>query len=170
MTRADFITKWALYALGLLPVWWLELFVLNRIPVFGVAPMLLPLAVVAVAVLEEPVSGAGFGLCVGILCDAVYFGTGGTMTIALALIGWGVGAAATYVLDRNFLGCLLCSVMALLIIEAGRVFLRMFTGVSAFGALIRVAGPELLWSLVFVAALYPWFRMIKRRIGKLIRQ
>ena len=52
MTRQDFLIKWGVYALALVPVWFLELFVLNRFPLFGVAPMLLPLAAVCVAVLE----------------------------------------------------------------------------------------------------------------------
>ena len=53
--------KWTIYGLALLPVWWLEVFVLNRFPVLGVFPMLLPLAGVAVAVLEGTLAGAGFG-------------------------------------------------------------------------------------------------------------
>ena len=62
MTRQDFLIKWGVYALALVPVWFLELFVLNRFPLFGVAPMLLPLAAVCVAVLEGTTAGAGFGL------------------------------------------------------------------------------------------------------------
>ena len=74
MTRQDHVRKWTIYALALLPVWWLEVYVLNRFPVLGVVPMLRPVAAVTVAVLEGTVAGAGFGLGVGILCDAVYYG------------------------------------------------------------------------------------------------
>lgn len=169
MTRQDFITKWALYALGLLPVWWLEAFVLNRFPLFGIIPMLLPLAAVAVAVLEGPMGGAGFGLAVGILCDAVYFGTSGAMTLALALIGWAAGAAAAYVLNRNFLGCLLCAAGALLTIGAGRIFLRVFTGAAPLPVLLGVAVPELLYSLGFLILVYPWFLLIHRKIKKKLK-
>lgn len=87
VTRQDFLIKWGVYALALVPVWFLELFVLNRFPLFGVAPMLLPLAAVCVAVLEGTTAGAGFGLFVGILCDAAYFNTDGAMTVGLCLIG-----------------------------------------------------------------------------------
>ena len=83
MTRQDFLIKWGVYALALVPVWFLELFVLNRFPLFGVAPMLLPLAAVCVAVLEGTTAGAGFGLFVGILCDAAYFNTDGAMTVGV---------------------------------------------------------------------------------------
>ena len=113
MTRQDFLIKWGVYALALVPVWFLELFVLNRFPLFGVAPMLLPLAAVCVAVLEGTTAGAGFGLFVGILCDAAYFNTDGAMTVGLCLIGVGAGALAQYVLRQNLVGCLLCSFAAL---------------------------------------------------------
>ena len=52
MTTSDFCIKWGAYALAVLPVWFLELFVLGRIPFAGTGPMLLPLAAIAVAVLE----------------------------------------------------------------------------------------------------------------------
>lgn len=51
MTRRDQIHKWLIYALGLFLVWVLDAQILNRLPVLGTIPMLLPLAVVSVAVL-----------------------------------------------------------------------------------------------------------------------
>ena len=61
MTRRDFIRKWTVYALGLLPIWLLDAYILPRMPLWGTVPMLLPLAVAAVAVLEGAYSGTGFG-------------------------------------------------------------------------------------------------------------
>ena len=52
MTTRDQIHKWFFYALGLFLVWVLDAQILNRLPVLGTIPMLLPLAVVSVAVLE----------------------------------------------------------------------------------------------------------------------
>lgn len=169
MTRHDFTLKWLFYGLGLLPVWWLEIFVLNRFPLLGITPMLLPLCAVAAAAMEGPAGGAGFGLAVGVLCDAVYFGTRGTMTLGLTLIGWATGAAITFVLDRNFFGCLLCAAGGLSAIEAGRVFVRAFTGVAGLPELLAVAVPELLWSLVFLLAIYPWFQFLHGRVQKMLR-
>ena len=91
MTRSDFIIKWGVYTLALVPVWILELYVLSRYPLFGVKPMLLPLAVVAVAVLEGSTAGGGFGLFVGVLCDACYHDTFGGMTLGLCLVGVIIG-------------------------------------------------------------------------------
>lgn len=161
--------KWTIYGLALLPVWWLEVFVLNRFPVLGVFPMLLPLAGVAVAVLEGTLAGAGFGLAVGVLCDAVYFGGHGFLTLGLCLIGWGAGAAAQYVLSRNFGGCLLCAAAGLVLIDTVRVFTGLFTGLAPLPALLRVALPEVLWSLCFACLLYPWFTWVRRRIIHFLR-
>ena len=45
----------------------------------------------------------------------------------------------------------------------------LFTGLAPLPALLRVAVPELLWSLCFVCLLYPWFSWVRRRIIKFLR-
>lgn len=163
MTRRDFIIKWAIYAAALLPFWFLESFVLNRFPVFGVSPMLLPLAAVAVAVLEGPMAGAGFGLAVGVLCDAVYYGRPGGMILGLTLVGLAAGIAAQYVLKKSFAGCLICSAVALALIDAARIALRLLQNYP-LGAMLRVAVPEILWSLCFLGPVYLIYRWLHSRI------
>lgn len=163
MTRRDFIIKWLFYGLGLLPVWLFEQAVLNRFQVFGVSPVLLPLAAAAVAVLEGPAAGGGFGLAVGVLCDAVYYGVPGGMTLGLTLIGIGAGIAAQYVLKKSFVGCFICSAGALLLIDGARTVLYALQG-APLGALLGVAVPEILWSLVFVGPVYLLFRAIHNRV------
>ena len=54
MTRQDFLYKWFFYGLSLLPVWWLELFVLSPVPLLGATPMLLPLCFAAAAFAAMP--------------------------------------------------------------------------------------------------------------------
>ena len=166
MTRQDFFIKWGVYALALLPVWLCEQFVLNRVPVLGVAPMLLPLAAVCAAVLEGAAAGAGFGLFVGVLCDAVYFNTDGAMTIGLCLIGAGAGALAQYVLRQNLLGCLLCSLAGLCLIDAVRILARLLTGSAPLPAMLSLAGREILWSMAFVFPVYALFLWVFRRVPK----
>ena len=104
MTRQDLIHKWAVYALALLPVWLLDSCILPRFPLFGVTPMLLPLALTAVAVLEVSGAGGGFGLAVGLVWTLSYpLGWGGTvlgMTLAGAAIGAGAGAGASYLVAK----------------------------------------------------------------------
>ena len=166
MTRRDFLIKWGVYALALLPVWFLEQFVLNRFPVLGVAPMLLPLAAAAVAVLEGAAAGAGYGLFVGVVCDAVYFSTDGAMTIGLCLLGALTGMLAQYALRQSLAGCLVCSALVLAVIDAFRVLARLIRGAAPLAALLRVAGPEILWSMVFVFPVYGLYLWVFRRVPK----
>lgn len=166
MTTQDFIIKWGVYGLALLPVWFLESFLLNRIPILPVTPMLLPLAAVSVAVLEGATAGAGFGLAVGILCDAVYFGTNGAMTIGICMAGMVAGALAQFLLRQNLVGCLLCSLLALTAIDAVRILFRLLRGSGGLGAMLNLAWQEILLSLLFVFPVYALFLWVYRRVPK----
>lgn len=161
MSRHDFMVKWAVFTAALLPVWFFETYILSRFPIFGVKPMLLPLAVVAVATVEGAAPGGAFGLAVGILCDALY-GTNGAMTLGLTLVGVAAGLAARYLLHQTLLGCFICSLGALASIDGCRILWRVLSGVE-LQAMLRVAGPEILWSLVFVAPIYALFHWVHGR-------
>ena len=165
MTRQDFLIKWGVYALALLPVWFCQAFVLNRLSL-GLTPVLLPLAAVAVAVLEGAVAGAGFGLGVGILCDAVYFGTDGAMTLGLCVAGMAAGALAQYLLRQNLVGCLLCSLLALAAMDGVRIAVRLLRGSRELGAMLSLAGREILLSLIFVFPVYALFLWVYHRVPK----
>lgn len=162
MTQRDFLIKWLIYGLALLPVWFLETYVLSRISIFGVSPTLLPLAAITVAVLEGGASGAGFGLAVGVICDAVY-GTNGAMTLSLTLLGAGAGITAQYLVRQNLVGCVLCSAAGLFLIELFRVGWRLLFQVADLAALLRVAVPEFLFSIVFVPLIYAIFHWVWSR-------
>lgn len=164
MARRDFITKWGLYALGLVPVLILEFVILNRVPVFGVVPMLLPVCAAVVAGLEGAPAGAGFGLAVGILADAIYPGVPGGMTLGLTLIGVGAGVVTRYGLRQSFLGCFLSALISLVAIDAVRVLWFLFERAAPLPVLLSVAGREVAWSLAFVPVIYLIFRAIHRRV------
>lgn len=158
--------KWGVYALALLPVWFLELFVLNRLPVLGVTPMLLPLAAAAVGVLEGTMAGAGYGLLVGVVCDAAYLSTHGAMTLGLCLLGLLTGLLARYTLRQSLVGCLVCSALVLVGIDVCRIGIRLLRGTADLPALLRVAGPEILWSMAFVFPVYGLYRWVFQRVPK----
>lgn len=166
MTRRDFLLKWLLYALGLIPVLALGLYVLPQFPIFGIIPTLLPVAAITVAVLEGPVAGAGFGLFVGILSDSLIPGIPGSMTFGLAFLGLCAGAAARYGVRQNMLGCLICSSGALIVINLIRISFLLLRGTASLGVLLSVALPEIFWSLVFLPLIYGIFLWIYQRVPK----
>lgn len=165
MTTRDQVHKWLLYALGLLAVWAAEALVLWRFPMFGVIPVLLPLAAVAVAFWEGARRGAVFGLCVGVLADAIYPGTPGGMTLGLCLMGFCVGAASQYGIRQTFLGYLLCAGVSMGALELVRVLGLLLIRLGSLEALAWVALKEGLWSLCFTVAIYPLFKLIYSKVG-----
>lgn len=165
MTRRDFLYKWFWYSMALIPIWLAEDLIFSRLHILGVAPMLLPLAAVAVAVLEGPVAGAGFGLGVGLLCSAAWLTEGRWMILALALAGAAAGAAAQYGLKQSYAGCLICSAGALGLIDLCRILSHLIHGTAALLPLLRVALPEIFVSLIFVAPVYLLFRKVYSRVG-----
>ncbi len=166
MTTKDLTIKWLAYALALLPVWFAEDYLLSAFPVFGVKPMLLPLAAMAVATLEGAVGGAGFGLAVGVLFDAMTSGVPGAAILTMALLGLGAGLLAQYVLRQDLSGCLLNSAAALVCIDALRVAVRLLLGTAPLDAMLALAGREILWSLCFVPFVYLLFRWVYLRVPK----
>jgi len=166
MTTKDFVIKWTVYALILLPVWFLEAYLLSELPLFGVKPMLLPLAAMAVAILEGASAGAGFGLAVGVLFDAMAPGVPGAAILLMALLGLGAGLLAQYVLRQDLWGCLICSALALIAIDALRILVRVLTSAAPLGAMLSLAGREIAWSLCFAPLVYLLFRWAFNRVPK----
>lgn len=166
MTRRDFLIKWLAYALAFLPILILALFVFPWIPIFGTIPALLPVAAITLAVLEGPVGGAGFGLFVGILADALIPGIPGTMTFALCALGACAGAAARYGVHQNMVGCLICSGSGLVVINVVRVLYLFLRGTAGMGALLLTAAGEIVWSLVFLPLVYGIFLWTFHRVPK----
>lgn len=165
MTRRDLIHKWFFYSLGLLPVWVLDACILPRYPLYGTTPMLLPLAAVAVAVLEGAYAGTGFGMAVGLLWELAYPGGFGFLVLGMALVGMAAGAAAQYALSQSLPGCLLCAAGALALLDGLRVARGLFTNAALLPDLLAVAVPEFLLSLAWTPLVYLLFRGIFRRVG-----
>lgn len=165
MTRRDMIHKWSVYALGLLPVWLLDAYILPRFPLWGVIPMLLPSAVVAVAVLEGAYAGTCFGMSVGLLWELSYAGGFGGLVFAMALVGMTVGALSQYALSQSLPGCMLCSAGVLLLLDGLRVGRGLLTQSAQLPQLLQVAVPECLFSLACTPFIYLLFRAIFNRVG-----
>ena len=165
MTRRDMIHKWSVYALGLLPVWLLDAYILPRFPLWGVIPMLLPSAVVAVAVLEGAYAGTCFGMSVGLLWELSYAGGFGGLVLFLALLGLAAGALSQYALSQSLPGCLLCTAGILFLLDSIRVLRGIITDAATLGPLLAVAVTECFLSLLWTPLIYLLFRAVFNRVG-----
>lgn len=165
MTRRDFIHKWLVYALGLLPVWLMDAYILPRYPLWGTAPMLLPLAAAAVAVLEGAYAGTGFGLGVGLLWELAYPGGFGGLVFFLALAGMAMGAVSQYALSQSFPGCFICAAGVVGLLELLRIARGLLTNAAALSDLLQAAVPEFLWSIAWTPLVWLLFRAVHRKVG-----
>lgn len=165
MTGRDLIHKWFIYSLGLLPVWMLDAFILNRFPVWGVSPSLLPLAVAAVAVLEGSCGGAGFGLGVGLLWVLTYPTGGSWLVLLLTLAGMAMGATSQYALSKSYPGFLLCSLAVMTLLDIPRIIHRFLFQFVDLTALFHLAARECLLSLLWSPVVYLIFWLVYRRVG-----
>lgn len=165
MTRRDLIHKWLVYSLGLLPLWLLDAYILPRYPLLGAAPMLLPLAVAAVAVLEGAYAGTGFGMAVGLLWELAYPGGFGGLVFGMALAGMAMGALSQYALSQSFPGCLLCSGGLLLLLDGLRVLRGLITDTAGLYDLLAVAIPEILVSLLWLPVVWLVSSAVHKRVG-----
>lgn len=159
MRRSD-VVKWLLYALGAVVVWMAETLFLNRLPLFGVIPVLLPMAAVAVGLFEGTAAGAVFGLCLGVFADAIYPGFPGGMTAGLCAMGWLTGGAIQHRLRQNLPGYLICAVVAMTALELFRVLGALLSRLGPASAILSLGGRELACSLLYAIPVYLLFKLL----------
>ena len=136
MTRHDIIMKWTAYLLAMALVTVVNYYVLGPLPI--ALPQLLPILAVAGGTLE----GASLG----------YLGPG--CIISLSVFGWLAGLVTQYLLRRDVWGHLICSVVTALIWELWTVGARLISHTAPLEVLLRVALPELLWTLALALPVY----------------
>lgn len=167
MTRRDTIIKWIAYGVALAVITIFNYYILGPLPIS--LPLLLPMAAVAVGTLENPKFGAGFGLVSGLIMATI--GHQSLLCIpALTAIGWLCSLLSQRVLRQDLVGHLLCAVVTIFVWEAVQVCWHLARGLGAPGLLLRVALPELLWSLVFSLPVYWLSRVCCVRFGRIYHE
>lgn len=164
MTRQDFIKKWAAYALALVLTAALQELLFSHLRPLGVVPVLLPLALAALAALEGAAAGAGFGIAVGVF-SMFLDGMGAWIILLGCLAGLVTGLLARYVLSRSFLGFVVCSLGMLVLRMACLVVTYWLRGAAPIPVLLRVGGLELGWTMLLCPVIYGMFRFIYPRWG-----
>ncbi len=154
MTRQLQIQKWTVYGLTLLLIFLVEVALLSQFPIDGVCPLLLPLAVTGVAVLEGGFCGANFGMVAGLLWAGATAGGHGMQIFFLTMVGLLTGIAAQYVLNQGFLSYLLCGTIALLSLTGWEVGIRLFIRFAPMGQLLPVAYTQFFYSMAFSPLVY----------------
>lgn len=155
--------KWVGYSVLFLLLFLLESCVCNRFPLWGAIPRLAPLTVAAVGTREDAFSGSLFGLGAGLLC-ALTAGTEGAVLIwQYTAIGLFCGTTVDKTLGRSLPGYLLCAVGSMLFLEGCQVFVRVLFLNQAAQPVLRIAGAEGLYSLLYAPVIYLVVRGVSRK-------
>jgi hypothetical protein len=143
-------------------VYILQAMVFVHLPIRGCVPVLLPIAVVGLAIFEGPASGGGYGLLAGMLCDISFNQPALIMTVVLTVLGIVVGILSETILARGFPGYFICCVGGLVLTAFVSIFsLVFFAGVSG-ASLLGTAINQTVYSAVFTFPLY----FIVRALGR----
>lgn len=140
----------------------LQTMVFSRMRLFGVAPLLLPLAVVSIGIFEGAHWGGLMGLYAGILSDAAFSEHTVFFTILLTALGFLAGFLVSSVLSRGFPSYLLCSLLALILIALFQLFGLLVFYRQAPLALLMVGFYQSLYSMFFALPLYYVGRGLKK--------
>jgi rod shape-determining protein MreD len=135
-----------------------------RLP--GGAPQLVVVALVLVALLDGPFTGAVAGFCVGLTCDLLSRHLLGESALVLTLVGWAVGKLAEDV-DRSVLVPLgvVAVASAVAVLGIGVVAALTNDGRVGVAPVLRSAGAAALYGLVLTPFLYPPVRALWDRLG-----
>lgn len=124
--------------------------------IFGARAFLLIPLTVTIAMNEKSMGGLSFGLLAGVLWDAATVRGDGFYSVALALAGFAVGVAVTYILRNNILSSLILSAVACIFVTVTYwiifIAIRGYTGASSI--LFDFYLPSALYSLAFTAVYY----------------
>ena len=134
--------------------YFLQSAVFSRLHIFGVKPLLLPLAAVGAGLLGSSGWGGAFGLLCGILCDAALGGGGLLFTVALTVLGFFSGFLGDFLIEKGFLSYLLLSVFTLLLSAFLQMFRLLVFDHAAAWPLIRTGLLQSLASAIFILPLY----------------
>lgn len=161
----DTLKKWLLYTLGgLLPVWLLDTVFLPRFDL-SVAPVLLPVCVVAMAVLEGAFPGAQFGLVTGLVWALTYAGAASGRIPLLTLVGMLSGVVSQYALRRSLSGCMLCAAGTMALLGGLNILGGLVNDLATLGPLLLLAGKEFVVTLVCTPLVYALFYKLYRKAG-----
>ena len=161
----DTLKKWLLYLLGgLLPVWLLDTVFLPRLDLV-VAPVLLPMCVVAAAVLEGAFTGAQFGMVTGAVWALTYAGAPAGRIPLLTLAAMLSGVVSQYALRKSLSGFLLCAAGVMGVLEVLNILNGLINDLATLGPLVLLAMEEFVVTLLCSPIIYLLFYRLYRKAG-----
>ena len=142
------------YALVLAGVFLCQDLLVARIELFGVKAMLIPAAIVAIALFEGGLWGGFLGLAAGYFFDLGYTEQTVLFTIFLTGIGFFVGVLGKYLLHRGFVSYMVLVLAAMAVITLFQIFRVLIFAETAAWPVWRTGLLQILWSLPWAVPIY----------------
>ncbi len=136
--------------------------VFTHLTLFGAKPLILPLAVVGVALYGGHAEGGVFGLFAGMLMDLSYNQPTVEFTLILTLTGLVLGILSDTALVQGFPSFLVSAVLALLLCSAWQLLALAVLKGAPVAVIAGIALRQSLCSLVFAVPLYYMSRFLSR--------
>ncbi len=156
------LKRLGLNALFLIVLYILQAFAFPRLAVWGVKPLLIPVAVIGIGFFSGGIWGGVFGIFAGIFCDTAFHSTV-FFTLILPLFGLASGLVSEYMLLPGIISYLISAFLGLIIISFLQTFpLVVFQDTNLF-AIGRVTLLQIAYSLILVLVLYYPIRLISAR-------
>jgi len=125
-----------------------------KLDIFGVKPLILPLAAVAVGLFEGSTRGGIFGLIAGIVCDASLGEPAVLFTVLLTVCGVAVGLLGEHLLAKGFPSFLLCSAGCILLCTLFQAVSHITPGLASLATLVMTGIIQVIYSLLFTIPIY----------------
>lgn len=153
------VKRLGLNALFLIVLYILQAFAFPRVAIWGVKPLIIPVAVIGVGFFGGGLWGGVFGIFAGIFCDTAY-NSNVFFTFVLPFLGLAAGIVSEYMLLPGVLSYLISAFLGLVIVSFLQTFpLLTFQNVSPI-EIGRVILLQTAYSLLFVFVLYYPIRLV----------
>lgn len=162
------IVRGLLFALVLLTVLLVQTVAGSSLAIGGVAPDLVTLSVLVLAVLDGPGLGLRYGFAAGLAVDLLSGGESvvGISALVLLIAGYLAGLARPYLAANQFAGTVLVAAVGTAAVVAGRQLLEFLLGLDpgdAFGVAL-----DALATGIYGALLSPIAAFLLRRLVRLV--
>ncbi len=145
----------------------LESTLLAHLRVGGVRPDVLVIAVIAVAMVDGPVTAAVFGFAAGLVSDLLFANHVGVSALVYTVIGFGMGVGRSWINGSStLLHLLLAGAASFVSVWLAGLVLRVFD-LSSWEFLERTAPLVALYNLLLTPLVYPPVRALLQRLEPL---
>lgn len=158
------------YGLAFAVLFILQDLLVSHITLLGVHALLVPAAVVTVAIFDGGNWGGFLGLIAGYFCDLGCVESSALFTVLLTAAGFFIGVLGKYVLHRGFFSYLTLLAAVLAVITFCQMFPFLFFTDTGFWPVLRTGLLQIAWSLAWSVPVYFPFKAIAlapdRRAGR----